>query len=111
MKNWSMTAAASEQSRTCAGKARIARWTRRFPLWSGWPTDLWAQVQRNNAAAVRSRAYDVRFDLSAKKVYIAQDAAESCPDHIPAALDDFCVFAKPVEDEDAARLCAYYNGK
>ena len=54
---------------------------------------------------------DVRFDLTAKKVYIAQDATEGYPDHIPAALDDFCVFAKPFADGDAARLCAYYNGK
>ena len=54
---------------------------------------------------------DVRFDLTSKKLYIAQDATEAYEDHIPAALDDFCVFGRPFTEADADRFCAYYNGK
>ena len=51
------------------------------------------------------------LDLAAPRVYIAQDATEAYPDHIPATLDDYCLFARPATDEVAERLCAYYGQK
>lgn len=53
---------------------------------------------------------DVEFELNARKIYIAQDATEEYPDHIPATLDDFCVFNKRMTDKDVDRICDYYNG-
>ena len=53
---------------------------------------------------------DTDFDLNARKIYIAQDATEHCSDHIPAVLDDFCLFRQRVTDRDVDRICDYYKG-
>ena len=52
---------------------------------------------------------DVTIDLSADKLYIAQDATEKLDTHLPATLDDYALFARPMTGEDAEALKAYYG--